>query len=304
MPIPDYETLMLPLLKTLSDGQTHTFGLVVEKLAKEFSLTEEEIEELLPSGRYPVFRNRVGWARTYMVKAKLIEASARAQLKITSRGLSVIKEKIPSISSKYLEKFVEFKKFKSKSSSIGQGVVDSEEKNLPKTPQERIEVAIQEMKQALVQEVLEQIRKCSPKFFERLVVDVLVAMGYGGNFKDAARVVGQSHDGGIDGVIKEDRLGLDSIYVQAKRWEKPVSSDEIQRFIGALDTVRGKKGVFITTGKFSKPARDMVNSTGDKKIVLIDGEELSELMIELEIGVLVKDLYPVKEIKSEYFIDS
>lgn len=276
----------------------------MEKLAKEFSLTEEEIEELLPSGRYPVFRNRVGWARTYMVKAKLIEASARAQLKITSRGLSVIKEKIPSISSKYLEKFVEFKKFKSKSSSIGQGVVDSEEKNLPKTPQERIEVAIQEMKQALVQEVLEQIRKCSPKFFERLVVDVLVAMGYGGNFKDAARVVGQSHDGGIDGVIKEDRLGLDSIYVQAKRWEKPVSSDEIQRFIGALDTVRGKKGVFITTGKFSKPARDMVNSTGDKKIVLIDGEELSELMIELEIGVLVKDLYPVKEIKSEYFIDS
>ena len=304
MPIPDYETLMLPLLKTLSDGQTHTFALVVEKLAKEFSLTEEEIEELLPSGRYPVFRNRVGWARTYMVKAKLIEASARAQLKITSRGLSVIKEKIPSISSKYLEKFVEFKKFKSKSSSIGQGVIDSEEKNLPETPQERIEVAIQEMKQALVQEVLEQIRKCSPKFFERLVVDVLVAMGYGGNFKDAARVVGQSHDGGIDGVIKEDRLGLDSIYVQAKRWEKPVSSDEIQRFIGALDTVRGKKGVFITTGKFSKPARDMVNSTGDKKIVLIDGEELSELMIELEIGVLVKDLYPVKEIKSEYFIDS
>ena len=295
---------MLPLLKTLSDGQTHTFALVVEKLAKEFSLTEEEIEELLPSGRYPVFRNRVGWARTYMVKAKLIEASARAQLKITSRGLSVIKEKIPSISSKYLEKFVEFKKFKSKSSSIGQGVIDSEEKNLPETPQERIEVAIQEMKQALVQEVLEQIRKCSPKFFERLVVDVLVAMGYGGNFKDAARVVGQSHDGGIDGVIKEDRLGLDSIYVQAKRWEKPVSSDEIQRFIGALDTVRGKKGVFITTGKFSKPARDMVNSTGDKKIVLIDGEELSELMIELEIGVLVKDLYPVKEIKSEYFIDS
>ena len=288
----------------LADGQTHTFGILVEKLANEFSLTESEIEELLPSGRYPVFRNRVGWARTYMVKAKLIEAPAKAQLKITSRGSSVIKEKIASISSKYLEKFIEFKKFKSKSLNVSQGIVDSEENNLPETPQERIEVAIQEMRQALIQEILEQIRKCSPKFFEKLVVDVLVAMGYGGNFKDAAKVVGKSHDGGIDGVIKEDRLGLDSIYIQAKRWEKPVPSDEIQRFIGALDTVRGKKGVFITTGKFSKPAREMVNSTGDKKIVLIDGEELSELMMELEIGVSVKDLYPIKEIKSEYFFDS
>jgi len=238
-----------------------------------------------------------------MVKAKLIEAPAKAQLKITSRGLSVVKEKISSISSKYLEKFVEFKNFKSKSTDMSKSIIDSEVKNLPETPQERIEVAIQKIKQALIQEVLEQIRKCSPKFFERLVVDVLVSMGYGGNFKDAARVVGKSHDGGIDGVIKEDRLGLDSIYVQAKRWEKPVPSDEIQRFIGALDTVRGKKGVFITTGKFSKPARDIVNNTGDKRIVLIDGEELSELMIELDIGVSVKDLYPVKEIKSEYFVD-
>ena len=304
MPIPDYETLMLPLLKTLSNGQIYTFGLIVEKLAEEFSLTESEIEELLPSGRYPVFRNRVGWARTYMIKAKLIEAPAKAQLKITLRGLNTLKEKPLNISSKYLQKFDEFKKFKNKSRDVSQSIIDSETKNLPETPQERIEVAIQEIKQALVQEILEQIRKCSPKFFERLVVDVLVAMGYGGNFKDAAQVVGKSRDGGIDGVIKEDRLGLDSIYIQAKRWEKPVPSDEIQRFLGALDTVRGKKGVFITTGKFSKPARDMVHSTGDKKVVLIDGEELSELMIELDIGIGAKDLYAVKEIKSEYFIDS
>ncbi len=294
---------MLPLLKILADGQIHSFGTVVEKLTKEFLLSDEETEELLPSGRYPVFRSRVGWARTYMVKAKLIEAPAKAQLKITPRGLKVVKEGLDKLSSKYLRKFEEFQKFQSSSAKVSRSIADAELLHLPEIPQERIELALQEVKQALVQDVLEQIRKYTPKFFEKLVVDVLVAMGYGGNFKDAARVVGKSHDGGIDGIIKEDRLGLDSIYIQAKRWEKQVPADEIQRFLGALDKVRGKKGVFITTGKFSKPARDMITSSGDKRLVLLDGEELAELMIELDVGVFLKDVYQVKEIRLDYFLD-
>lgn len=298
MAIPDYQTCMLPLLKFYGDGQEHTNLDSVDALAQDFRLTDEERRKMLPSG-VRLFDNRVNWARTYIKKAALIESPKRGIHKITKRGLEFLKEKPPQISAASLEKFQEFKDFR----AIRHVKEEVEEPELgfnDKTPEETLEGAYQKLRGDLAAELLQRLKACSPSFFERLVVEVIVKMGYGGTRQDAGKAIGKSGDGGIDGIIKEDKLGLDAIYIQAKRWENTVGRPEIQKFIGALAQQRAKKGLFITTSSFSSEAEDCVSRI-EAKIVLIDGETLAQMMIDHDVGVSIVGSYEVKKIDSDYF---
>lgn len=301
MTIPDYQTVMLPLLDFVSDGKEHRVKAAIEALADYFGLSEEERLELLPSGRQPTFNNRVSWAGTYMKEAGLIEKPRRGYLKITDRGLSLLTEKPEMINSKYLERYPEFVAFRERSSKSVQprsGAIA--EKEDEQTPVEAIETAYQTIRSSLATELLQQIKGCSPEFFERLVVDVLVKMGYGGTRKDAGKAIGKSGDEGIDGIINEDRLGLDVIYIQAKRWEGTVSRPEIQKFVGALQGQKARKGIFITTSSFSKQAEDYTSMI-ENNVVLIDGVSLASLMIDHDVGTTLVSSYEVKRVDSDYF---
>lgn len=300
MPIPDYQTIMLPLLKAAQDGAEHTMRSTVERLAVEFRLSQEEQTELLPSGQQAIFTNRVAWARFYLKKAGLIDSPRRGSLKITERGLSVLKNPPITIDNKFLDQYQEFKDFRESSKSPqAEGTDTSTEEEL-QTPEENLEQAHQRIRSELAQEILQKILGCSPAFFEYLVVELLVKMGYGGSRKDAGERVGQSGDGGIDGIIKEDRLGLDTIYIQAKRWQGTVGRPEIQKFVGALSGQRAKKGVFISTSRFTAEATEYV-SLIETKVVLIDGEKLASLMMDFDVGVSTQATYVIKKIDSDYF---
>lgn len=300
MTVPDYQAIMLPLLEFLSDGYEHSVREAIEHLTDEFGLTEEELEELLPSGRQATFHNRVGWAKTYMKKAGLIENTRRGYFRTTQRGLDVIRDNPPNINVKFLEQFDEFNEFK----SLKHKKPDSDDltDTFRKTPEEALESAYSKVREDLVSELLQTIKSCSATFFEYLIIDMLVKMGYGGTRKDAGKAVGRSGDGGIDGIIKEDRLGLDAIYVQAKRWDNPVGRPEMQKFAGALQGQKAKKGVFITTSTFTKDAEDYVSRI-DSKIALIDGEMLGQLMIDHDVGVSRIASYDIKKIDSDYFTE-
>ena len=299
MAIPDYQSIMLPLLKFTGDGEEHSRREAIEALADEFSLTDEERKELLPSGRQATFNNRVGWARTYMTKAGLLESTKRGYFQITERGLDVLKQNPPEINNAFLRQFPEFVEFQTPKQ---RKVEEDTEQDISetRTPEEEIESAYQGVRQELATELLQTIKSCSPTFFERLVVDVLVKMGYGGTRKDAGQAVGRSGDGGIDGIIKEDRLGLDIVYIQAKRWDGPIGRPEIQKFAGALQGQRARKGIFITTSAFTQSAQDYVSRI-DSKIVLIDGDTLAQLMIDYNIGVTTVTSYELKHMDSDYF---
>jgi restriction system protein len=298
MAIPDYQTIMLPLLQFAGDGKEHTLRESVEKLADVFKLSEEEREVLLPSGQQTVFHNRVGWARTYMKKAMLLDAPRRSIFIISKRGKEVLASNPKRIDGSFLEQFVEFKEFKALRH-------DKTEEELPTTidtPEEVLESAFLSLRQNLASDILQQIKSCQPRQFERMVVQLLVAMGYGGTLKDAGKAVGKSGDEGIDGIIKEDRLGLDIIYIQAKRWEGTVSRPEIQKFAGALQGQRARKGIFITTSEFSKEAQEYVAKI-DSKIVLIDGQQFAQYMIDHNLGVTPVANYEIKRIDSDYFTE-
>lgn len=300
MPIPDYQTIMLPLLKAAQDGAEHTMRSTVERLAVEFRLTQEEQTELLPSGQQAIFTNRVAWARFYLKKAGLIDSPRRGSLKITERGLSVLKTPPITIDNKFLDQYQEFKEFRESSKSPQSEGTDTSTEEELQTPEENLEQAHQRIRSELAQEILQKILGCSPAFFEYLVVELLVKMGYGGSRKDAGERVGQSGDGGIDGIIKEDRLGLDTIYIQAKRWQGTVGRPEIQKFVGALSGQRAKKGVFISTSRFTAEATEYV-SLIETKVVLIDGEKLASLMMDFDVGVSTQATYVIKKIDSDYF---
>lgn len=304
MAIPDYQTLMLPLLQAFADGKDHSYRLIIEELAKQFHLTEEQRQTLLPSGRQAVFDNRVGWAKTYLSKALLIEQVQRGIFRITERGKKVLANKPEKINNKFLRQFPEFLVFQERSSSSEEepqhsnNVVDI---SVVETPNERIETAFGELRSALSKEVIERVTSISPTRFERLVVELLVKMGYGGALPDAGKMTKLSGDEGIDGVIKEDKLGLDMIYLQAKRWNNTiVGRPEIQKFVGALAGQKAQKGVFITTSAFSKEAREYAANL-QQKVVLIDGEQLAELMIEYDLGVAVAQTYLIKRVDNDYF---
>jgi restriction system protein len=302
MTIPDYQTVMLPLLRLLGDERERPLREVVADLADDFELSEDERRELLPSGSQPVFRNRVGWARTYLKKAGLVESPSRGVLHITSRGLKVLAETPARIDVKYLERFPEFVEFRSSGKREPNGG-DEDAKDDTETPEEVLEAAYEKIREDLETEVLDQVNRCTPAFFESLVVDLLVRMGYGGSRKDAGEAVGRTGDGGIDGIIKEDRLGLDTIYIQAKRWDGTVGRPEIQKFAGALQGQRARKGVFITTGSFSREAEEYAGMI-ETKIVLIDGRTLGRLMIDHGLGVTTTATYDVKRIDSDYFVEA
>ncbi|MBE3128828.1 MAG: restriction endonuclease [Actinobacteria bacterium] len=296
MTIPKYEEIMLPLLEFAKDNKEHQVREAYEYLSKKFKLTDEEIEELLPSGTQSLFENRVGWARTYLVKAGLLESKKRGYFNITKRGSAVLQENLKEINSEYLKRYPEFVDFnKSVRTPSGKDKRDS-------TPFEIIENNFQLIRNNLANELLQKVKESNPRFFENLVVDLLVKMGYGGTRKDAARVIGKSGDGGIDGIIKEDKLGLDVIYIQAKKWEGVVSRPEIQKFVGALEGQKAKKGIFITTSTFSKEAKDYAAQISSK-VILINGEQLVNFMIENDIGVSKEMIYEMKKIDIDYFTE-
>lgn len=301
MAIPDYQTCMLPLLRFAGDGKEHQLKEAAQQLAREFKLTDDELNEFLPSGQQPVFINRIGWARTYLKKAGLLNSSRRGFFHITPRGETVLKEAPPQVNVKYLERFPEFLEFRTKKETDDESATSTIVETAPgQTPHEALENAYERLRSELAAEILQTLKVSDPSLFENIVVELLVKMGYGGSRKDAGKAIGRSGDEGIDGIIKEDHLGLDNIYIQAKRWDATVGRPEIQKFAGALQGQRARKGIFITTSEFSKDAQDYVSRI-DAKIVLIDGKSLTRLMIDFGVGVTSVATYEVKKIDSDYF---
>lgn len=302
MTIPDFQAIMLPLLSLVSNGEEYRFRDLVEPISNHFGLSDEEKAESIPSGPQPKITNRVGWAATHLSKAGLTERPRHGYLKITERGLSLLEEGPDRIDLKLLDRYPEHLSFRSgkkdRTSSPPQGHPEPVEET--RTPSEIMGDAYRDVRSGLAEEILQQVKSCSPGFFERLVVDLLVSMGYGGTRADAGEVIGRSGDGGIDGTIKEDRLGLDVIYVQAKRWENTVGRPDIQQFAGALQGQKARKGVFITTSGFSKAALDYARDI-ESSLVLVDGEELAGLMIDHDIGVTVETSFEIKRMDSDYF---
>lgn len=304
MDIPDYQTVMLPILEIASDGAGHTFREIVELLSEKYKLTEDQKKELLPSGTQAIFDNRIGWAKTYLKKAGLLQYPKRGSIQITERGKSVLSEKPEKLDAKFLKRFEEFNEFQNLSYQSNDVSVADQIEYQDKTPEEIMESAFQDLKKTLADEILEKIRNVEPSFFEKLVVELLVKMGYGGSIKDAGKAIGKSGDEGIDGTIKEDKLGLDIIYIQAKRWKdgNSVGRPELQKFVGALAGQGAKKGIFITASNFTKDALDYTPKN-ETKIIMIDGKQLAELMIEYNLGVSCQQTYEVKKLDNDYFGD-
>ncbi|HBC42155.1 MAG TPA: restriction endonuclease [Pseudanabaena sp.] len=300
MVVPTYQDFLLPLLQIASDEQEHLLSQTIELLANQFNLSEEDRKELLPSGRQTKLANRIGWAVTYLKKAKLLESGKRGIFYISSRGKEVLDSQPSSINRSFLEKFTEFQEFQNLRSSDEVKLDVSIIEDTDQTPEENFEISYQKLKKELGEKLLEQIKACSPKFFEKLVVDLLLAMGYGGSRKDAGEAVGKSGDGGIDGIIKEDNLGLDLIYIQAKRWEASVGRPAVQAFAGSLEGMKARKGVMITTSQFTKEAREYVKVI-EKRIILIDGDKLTQLMIDFGVGVSEIQTYTLQKVDSDYF---
>ena len=301
--IPDYQSLMLPLLKLVSDKQEHKYRDLIENLATEFQVTDEERKELLASGNQAIFDNRVGWAKTYLKKAGLLDSPKRATFVITQIGLDTLKKNPDRVDAKYLRQFPAFLEFQNASrndNETEEEIINVETNE--QTPEENLDKAYQRIRKSLASELLNRVVELSPTFFERLVVELLVKMGYGGSIKDAGKAIGKSGDEGIDGTIKEDKLGLDIIYIQAKRWRpgNVVGRPELHKFVGALAGQGAKKGIFITTSNFTKEALEYTPKN-ETKIVLIDGEQLAQLMIDYNLGCTTQQIYELKKIDSDYF---
>lgn len=287
----------------LADGQEHGVAELRADLAEHFSLSNEELETQIPSGRAKRFANRVGWAVTYLYRTGLIERTKRSVYRITERGRKVLAQHPERIDLKVLAQFREFHEFRGKSADEETGKpepTESEDRGLDATPEEQIDSAYRLLRKALAAEVLDRVREQSPAFFEQLVLDVLRAVGYGGVHEDAATRLGQSGDEGVDGVIREDELGLDLIYVQAKRWQNPVGRPEIQKFFGALHGQRASKGVFITTSSFTSDALSYARNV-TPRVILVDGGELARLMIDYGVGVANTRTYEIKRVDLDYF---
>jgi restriction system protein len=301
MAIPGYQEFMLPVLRIAGDGKEHAVTQVMTTLTEQMKISEADRDELLPSGTQTRLYNRVTWALTYLSKSLLLEKTGRGRFRIAPRGAEVLKTKPAVINNKFLEQFPEYQAFKTKKNEKRPAVTtknNGEDSDI--TPDEQLELAYRELRDTLADELLQRVRTGTPKFFEHLVVDLLVAMGYGGSRLDAAQVVGKSGDGGIDGVIKEDRLGLDMVYVQAKRVGSDIGPGAIREFVGSLGEHKANKGVFITSGAFTSGAREAA-AKAHSRIVLIDGDQLAEFMIDHGVGVTDHKAYTVKKLDSDYF---
>ena len=302
MTVPDFQKMMLPLLSFMGDGAEHSLAEVIEIVGERLGLSSEDKKLLLPSESEPILDNRVRWAAFYLRKAGLLQRTGRGKIRITERGDQLLRTKPPNIDVNFLKQFPEFLEFRqaARKSSDSDDSVALRDKDEDETPEETLEASYQSLRATLAQEILDRVKQCPPKFFEKLVVDLLVSMGYGGSRKDAGQAVGQSGDEGIDGIIKEDKLGLDVVYLQAKRWEGTVGRPVVQAFAGSLEGQRARKGVFITTSQFSQEAKDYVSRI-EKKIILIDGQELAQLMIDHGIGVMEVRTYTVRKLDLDYF---
>ncbi len=307
MTIPDFQTFMLPVLREFADGAEHLYKDVRSRIAVTMQLTPEELADVVPSGSKTRFEDRAAWAQAYLKQAGLLKSVRRGVYQITPRGQEVLAAPPDKITMQFLEQFPEYREFKARRRSgdeearpnaTDNGLDDGAPAAL--TPDEQIRAGYQLLRANLAAQLLDRVRQASPLFFERLVVQLLVAMGYGGSYADAAQVVGKSGDGGIDGIIKEDRLGLESIYVQAKRWETTVGRPTIQQFAGALHGHRARKGVMITTSNFSREAIEYAK-TSQIAIVLIDGVQLADFMIEFGVGVSDVETIKLKRLDEDYF---
>lgn len=304
MAIPKFYELMLPFLLLLEDGKERSRRDVIEALANRFQLTDVEREERLASGQ-SVLNNRVGWAKTYLVKAGLMEVTRRDMVHITPRGKDILKENLSAIDVNFLKKrFPEFSKWLSFRRSRNSGEPTPSESlhsATEQTPEEALGAAYQELRSTLADDLLKHVHECDPTFFEKLVIELLVKMGYGGSRQDAGTHLGKSGDGGIDGIINEDRLGLDVVYIQAKRWQGKVGEPSVRDFVGALVGKKATKGVFITTSFYTEEALRYVSNLSPQKVVLIDGVRLANLMIDFDIGVSTVSSYDIKRIDTDYF---
>jgi len=293
MPIPNFESIMLPLMEVVRDGKVWGMISVEDELIKKFKLTDEEVNQLKPSSTTEtLFQNRMRWARFYLKKAGLLEDPSRGFTRITSEGVKVLNQEPKGIDVKFLTKFPSFVEFRKKK-TVDHGKIELEIKE--KSPEDLIIEGFTEIRGNIENEILEKIKKCPPAFFERIVVQLLEKMGYGDG-----TVTGKTGDGGIDGVIKQDNLGLDEIYLQAKRWENTVPVNEIRDFAGSLSAKKTKKGIFITTSTFSRDTQEFIKSV-DSKIILIDGSLLAKLAYENNIGVQSGDTYQLKKINDDFF---
>ena len=307
MAVPDFQSMMLPFLRSTADGEEHQMADVRQMLAKEFQLTEAELKELLPSGKQSRFSNRVAWAKVYLAQAGLLDTPKRGAFRISNRGRELLSNPPEAIDIKFLERYPEFLEFRYQRKKHDEGSQSEnsakigEEKEI-ETPEEALEQAALRLNDELSTQLLKQVKSNSPDFFEKLVVQLLVRMGYGGSIQDAGKAIGRAGDEGIDGIIKEDKLGLDVIYVQAKRWEAVIGRPELQKFVGALHGQRAKKGVFITASSFSDQAVQYVSQI-DPKVVLIDGKQLVAYMIDHNVGVSISNVIEVKNIDSDYFLE-
>jgi len=304
MPIPGFESFMLPLLRVVEDGADHPVTEVRERIAREMRLTEGDRAELLPSGKQAIFDNRLGWAKTYLDKAGLIMTVKRGVYRLTDDGRRLLAQKPDHVSKQVLLQFDGFRTFiqqrhDDQSTEVAEVVTVADPSA---TPEETLEESYQAIRKKVEADLLDAVKQASPQFFEKLVVELLVKMGYGGTLEDAGRAlaVGRSHDGGIDGIIKEDHLGLDAIYVQAKRWQATVGRPEVQAFAGSLEGERGRKGIFLTTSTFSNEAREFVKRI-EKKIVLVDGPQLAGYMFDFGIGVNAVSNFEIKRLDGDYF---
>ena len=305
--IPTYEECMLPTLQALADGKPHSAKEVRQYIINHFSLTEEEQQMMMPNKRVRRLNSKSGWAITYMKVAGLIQAIQRGVYTITPAGKKLLASNLEAVNTKMLlERYPIFRSWYNRSigkDDTNEVIQNNPSENVEITPEEKIEVAYQQMRSALVEDLLEQIAQQTPEFFERLVIRLLVAMGYGGSEEEISEmVVGKPGDGGIDGVIKQDKLGLDRIYIQAKRWKNnAVGSSEVRDFVGALSIKNSTKGIFITSSRFPQNIHQDIQQIHDKKVALIDGALLCQYMLDYNIGVSVQNVYEIKRIDSDFF---
>ncbi len=300
MPIPDYQSLMLPVLRLVGDRKEHSLAEMRQGIAADLGLSEDELAERLASDTQTVFANRIAWAVQYLKAAAVLQPVRRGVYRITDRGLSLLKEKPAEITVKRLRQFPEFLDFNKRASIPDAAATTPGATDTKATPEESLEQSYQALRDALATELLDTIKNGTPAAFEKIVVDLLVAMGYGGSVEDAGKVVGKSGDGGIDGIIKQDKLGLDFLYVQAKRWKDVVGSPEIMKFSGSLTKKHASRGVFITTSVFTRDALEYVEEM-PQRIILIDGKHLASLMIEYNVGVAASKTYTLKRMDQDYF---
>lgn len=303
MPVPDFQSIMLPFLQVLEDGGERSMRDMVDLLAARFSLSEDELQEMLPSGQSRVFSNRVAWAKTHLKNAGLVDNPSRGRVRISVLGRSVLTQQPATIDIRFLRQYESYQRFTGQiaDSATAETEPSSEDSIVEeRTPLELFESSYAKLKAALAEELLSRLIECSPKFFEHIVVKLLHAMGYGGQFGEG-RVTNYSHDGGIDGVISEDKLGLDVVCVQAKRWQGTVGRPTVQSFVGSMDLIRAKKGVVITTSDFSRDAYEFIDRIEGKRVVLINGKQLAQFMIDHDVGVSITGTYKIKEVSNDFF---